>query len=186
MGLATPHRLAQHRLLLSVTVLNYLGSTTRHAEASRAVARTGFWLSLFRFQGATRHSPRQGVGAGFPRLVARPGDRHGTRSDLGCQCRRPRDFRARQDHPSGSSHRVDQVISPSRGPTLGSAGPLIRRDDLGRHGGPPAPTTARGDLPPAGSRYGRRRRGRVAGVCRRRRSSALGRHRRDRRHPRQR
>ena len=34
----------------------------------RRVARTGFWLSLFRFQGATGHTPAEaGVGAGCPR-----------------------------------------------------------------------------------------------------------------------
>jgi hypothetical protein len=103
-----------------VTVLNYLGSTARHAEASRAVARTGFWLSLFRFQGATRHSPRQGVGAGFPRLVARPGDRHGTRSDLGCQCGQSQRFRPDPMDLSGfpapaEQGRADGVSGPVPG-----------------------------------------------------------------------
>jgi hypothetical protein len=82
--------------LLSVTVLNYLGSTARHTEARRAVARTGFWLSLFRFQGATRHSPRQKALVPETRdWLPDRGDRHCTRSDLGCQCRLCLDFRAR-------------------------------------------------------------------------------------------
>src|SRR6202049_5033625 len=57
---------AQHGVLLSVKCLVLLLNSvwiphgtreTRHADA-----RTGFWLSLFRFQGATRHTP-EGVGA---------------------------------------------------------------------------------------------------------------------------